>query len=369
MNYMKTAAAMTVAALAGLVVRAALGVRSAIGAPATAVQPYAAGTLNYRNRQFHNTEAGTLVAPSPGLVREAVRQRNVGRPPAPVPMSTPLAPVDAAELALTWYGHASALLEIDGHRVLFDPVWGRRVSPSTLMGPARLHPVPVALEAVPRLDAVVISHDHYDHLDKATVVRLARARDVVFVVPVGVGAHLRRWRVPDARIVELDWGASTTVGSVTVTCTEARHFSGRGLTRNTTLWSSWVVTGPTRRAYFGGDTGYGRFFTEIGSAHGPFDLTLLPIGAYDSHWPDIHVTPEEAVTAHADLCADPGHGVLVPIHWATFNLAFHPWAEPPRRLLAAADSVGSAVSVPRPGQRLDALAGPVREPWWDLESR
>ena len=123
MNYMKTAAAMTVAALAGLVVRAALGVRSAIGAPATAVQPYAAGTLNYRNRQFHNTEAGPLVAPSPGLVREAVRQRNVGRPPAPVPMSTPLAPVDAAELALTWYGHASALLEIDGHRVLFDPVW------------------------------------------------------------------------------------------------------------------------------------------------------------------------------------------------------------------------------------------------------
>ena len=176
------------------------------------------------------------------------------------------------------------LLEVDGHRVLADPVWGERVSPSPTIGPRRLHPAPVPLSALPPVDAVVLSHDHYDHLDLPTVrgrcgpgTRRSWSR--------WAGHHLRRWGVPDARVVELDWDESVQVGGLTLTCTEARHFSGRGLRRNTTLWSSWVVAGPAHRAFFGGDTGYTPAFADLGRAHGPFDLTVLPIGAYSERWP------------------------------------------------------------------------------------
>jgi L-ascorbate metabolism protein UlaG (beta-lactamase superfamily) len=154
-------------------------------------------------------------------------------------------------------------------------------------------------------------------------------------------------------------------GDLVITCTEARHFSGRGLVRNTTLWASWALAGPDHRVYFGGDTGYTKAFADIGTTMGPFDLTLLPIGAYDVHWPDVHMNPEEAVRAHADICAQPGHGLLVPIHWATFNLAFHGWSEPVRRLVAAARAAGTSVSVPLPGQRIDANAVAPQVRWWE----
>ena len=249
------------------------------------------------------------------------------------------------------------------------------MSPSGAVGPARLHPVPVALEAIPAVDAIVISHDHYDHLDKATVSLLTQTQAAPFLVPAGIGAHLRRWGVPESRIIELSWGGSASVGELTITCTEARHFSGRGLQRNTTLWASWVIAGPQQRAFFGGDTGYGKCFAEIGAVHGPFGLTLLPIGAYGEQWPDIHMNPEEAVQAHADLnLGDAGHGVLLPIHWGTFNLAFHGWAEPADRLVLAAAAAGTAIATPMPGQRLavfpaaaaplDAARRPRAEQWW-----
>lgn len=274
-------------------------------------------------------------------------------------------PADAAELAVTWYGHASALIEIDGRRVLADPVWSQRVSPSSVVGPARLHPNPVAVEALPRVDAIVISHDHYDHLDQATVASLVEHQDAPFLVPLGIGAHLRGWGVDESRIVELDWGKSTSVAGLTITCTESRHFSGRGLVRNTTLWSSWAIVGPTRRAYFGGDTGYTGRFVDIGAELGPFDLTLLPIGAYDDHWPDIHMNPEEALRSHADLCrGDAGYGLFIPIHWATFNLAFHSWSEPVERATAAAEAAGTSLHVPKPGERVDALRPAEQDQWW-----
>ncbi|MET8775826.1 MBL fold metallo-hydrolase [Nocardia sp. NPDC004654] len=359
------------------VVRAAWDIPSAIGASMSAIQPYAAGSVSYRDRQFHNREPSTqIVAGSvPSLLYSAFTKRNIGRPRGVVPLQKPQPPAEAADLAVTWYGHASALIEVDGYRILTDPVWSERVSPSPLIGPVRLHPVPVPLADLPQVDAVIISHDHYDHLDKETIRALVVGQSTPFLVPMGIGAHLRHWGVPEHRIVELDWGGSVSLAALgrerdgtdlVLTCTEARHFSGRGLVRNTTLWASWSIVGPTRRVYFGGDTGYTKAFAEAGAALGPFDLTLLPIGAYDERWADVHMNPEEAVRAHADLCVDdPGHGLLVPIHWATFNLAFHGWSEPVHRMVDAAQRAGTSVAVPMPGQRLLPHALPPRDSWWE----
>ncbi|WP_323182836.1 MBL fold metallo-hydrolase [Aldersonia sp. NBC_00410] len=322
--------------------------------------------------RFSNTEPGGPIVPGPSVLRDALTGMRRGRPSRPVPLAASPVPEQVADIALTWYGHASAMIEVDGHRVLVDPVWSNRVSPSSLVGPARLHPVPVPLDALPPVDAVVISHDHYDHLDKATIRALARTRHMPFLVPLGVAAHLRGWGIADDRIVELDWEKGTSIGALTVTCAEARHFSGRALVRNNTLWASWVIAGPDHSVYFGGDTGYSKCFAEIAGRHGPFDATVLPIGAYDRHWRDIHMDPEEAVAAHADLnLGDPAHGVLMPIHWATFNLALHAWDEPVRRLVAAAAAAGTPIAVPRPGERVDlsdpaALFDPAHaQPWWD----
>ncbi|MEV6062199.1 MBL fold metallo-hydrolase [Nocardia asteroides] len=353
------------------VARAVWGLPAALGAGPSAIEPTALGTSSYRDGRFHNTEPSSMLAAgaAPSLLWSGLTQGRVGRPSRPVPLVTPAVPEDAADLAVTWYGHASALIELDGFRVLTDPVWSDRVSPSPLIGPARLHPVPGEIAALPVVDAVIISHDHYDHLDKPTVDALVRDQLAPFVVPIGIGAHLRQWGVPEDRVIELDWGGSVSLGperTLTVTCAEARHFSGRGLVRNTTLWASWALAGPTKRVYFGGDTGYTKAFAQAGAVLGPFDLTLLPIGAYDERWTDVHMNPEEAVRAHADLClGDPGYGLLVPIHWATFNLAFHGWSEPVRRLVSAAADAGTATAVPKPGERVVPNDLPPRVSWWE----
>lgn len=264
-------------------------------------------------------------------------------------------------LRVTWIGHATTLVEIDGGRVLFDPVWSERVSPNSHIGPLRHHPVPIPLEELPPIDAVVISHDHYDHLDMATVVALASSTRCRFVVPIGVGAHLDAWSIPADRIQELDWHERTTFAGMTVIATPARHYSGRGLADgDRTQWASWVVRGRTRAVYFSGDTGDFDEFGRIGEQYGPFDITLLKIGAYGPTWPDVHMTPEEAVSAHVKLRGS----LLLPVHWATFNLAFHAWNEPADRVLSAARSAGVRLAVPRPGQMVDLGAPPAPQVWW-----
>ena len=361
-------------ATSGWVLRALQGSPSAVGARPDEIHPVAKRSPNYRNGAFVNIDPASAVNLDREqrrlLMRELVGSRDASRPGSPIPLAVPTK-VDTTPLdfAVSWYGHSTALVEVDGYRVLTDPVWSRRCSPSRTVGPERMHDVPVPLEALPALDAVIISHDHYDHLDIDTIVGLAHSQRAPFVVPLGVGAHLRKWRIPDDRIVELDWHESHTIGELTLVCTPARHFSGRLFTRNTTLWASWVIIGPRHRAFFGGDTGYTKSFTEIGMDHGPFDVSLLPVGAYHPAWPDIHMNPEEAVRAHLDI-AEAGKGLLVPIHWATFRLAPHPWAEPIERLLVAADPAGVEVVVPRPGERVDPAA-PTRlaaeqafDPWW-----
>jgi L-ascorbate metabolism protein UlaG (beta-lactamase superfamily) len=290
-------------------------------------------------------------------------------PMGTVPMhATTLADISrppATGLRLTWMGHSGVLAEIDGQRVLFDPVWGERCSPFPFAGPRRLHPVPLPLAALGPVDVVVISHDHYDHLDMPTIKSLADT-DTLFAVPLGVGAHLEHWGVSAGRLRELDWHETTKVGGLTLTATPARHFCGRGL-RNTqhTLWASWVVAGEEHQVFHSGDTGYFEGFKDIGAEHGPFDATMIQIGAYSDFWPDIHMTPEEGLRAHLDLQGEPDHGLILPIHWATFNLATHPWAEPGERTVAAARAVGARVAVPRPGEPFEPTSETVpSEPWW-----
>ncbi len=284
------------------------------------------------------------------------------KPPGTIPLVTSTAgPAPTADgLSVTWYGHASALIELEGARVLFDPVWGERCSPFALVGPRRLHPPPVPLDQLGHLDAIVISHDHYDHLDLPSVRTLVRTQTAPFVVPLGVGAHLERWRVPADRIIELDWTESVKVAGLELIATAAHHFSGRTLARNYTLWGSWVVAGANRRLFYTGDSGYFDGYAGIGAEYGPFDANLVQIGAYDRNWPDIHMTPEEAVTAHLDL----GSGLLIPVHWGTFVLAFHPWGEPVDRLWREAKAREVALAVPRPGERINVDEPPPVDGWW-----
>lgn len=349
-------------ALTRTVGRAARGLPDAIGAGTTEIARVAAGSTQYQDGRFVNRDPSRMLTLRQGLqlVPDLIRHRGRGRPPRAVPLviAPPLA--DAAELAVTWFGHASTLIEIDGRYVLTDPVWSDRVSPSPTVGPARLHPVPITVDQLPALTAVLISHDHYDHLDLPTVRALLRTQAAPFLVPLGVGAHLRRWGVPESRIIELDWAGRRTIDGIELICTPSRHFSGRGLRRNTTLWSSWTLVGPRHRVFFGGDTGHTTAFTEIAERWGPFDVTVLPIGAYADQWPDMHLTPEEAAAAHRDLRGE----LMLPIHWGTFDLALHPWAEPMRRLRDAGPDL--RIATPRPGERVDPQSVVTADGWWDI---
>jgi L-ascorbate metabolism protein UlaG (beta-lactamase superfamily) len=251
----------------------------------------------------------------------------------------PSCPVDLSQfthggddqLRVTWLGHSSAMINIDGFRLLTDPVFAKRIS---IFGPTRFSgEVPIKIDQVPEIDAVIISHDHYDHLNRFSIKGL-QERAKCFLVPLGVGARLQRWGVPKDKIVELDWWQEHHLGQgLMVAATPAQHFSGRGLSdRNQTLWASWVVETKHHRLFFSGDSGYFDGFKEIGAVYGPFDLTLMECGAYNKAWAEVHMFPEETVQAHLDLKGQ----VLHPIHWGTFNLSLHPWYDPMERLAAAA---------------------------------
>ncbi|WP_185923524.1 MBL fold metallo-hydrolase [Streptomyces sp. WAC05374] len=327
---------------------------------------------NFADGVFRNP-VGTRHRPSGSTMEFAKvyfqKESRVRRAPAgPIPVHATtvadLARPPATGLRLTWMGHSSVLAEVDGVRVLFDPVWGERCSPFPFAGPRRLHRNPLPLAALGPVDVVVISHDHYDHLDLPSIRALATT-DTVFAVPLGIGAHLEHWGVPASRVRELDWNESTTVGGLRLTATPARHFCGRGLrNQQHTLWASWVVAGPRHRVYHSGDTGYFEGFKDIGAEHGPFDATMIQIGAYSEYWPDIHMTPEEGLRAHLDLQGGTPHGVLLPIHWGTFNLAPHAWAEPAEWTKDAADEAGQPVACPRPGEPFEPAADLPADPWW-----
>jgi len=292
--------------------------------------------------------------------------RERGTPSQPLPSVNPLAAwrrKSETGLRVTWLGHSTTLIEIDGVRVLTDPVWGLRASPLSLAGPKRFQPVPVALRDMPPVDVVIISHDHYDHLDYPTIRALVKS-DVPFVTSLGVGAHLEGWGIPATRITELDWWESFAVptGGVQVMAAPSQHFSGRTpKTRNSTLWSSFVVRSERHRVFFSGDTGLTTEYREIRERLGPFDLAMLEVGAWDPAWGDMHLGPDNALKAIAHLDAE----TFLPIHWGTFRLAMHQWDQPAEVLYAQGSKIRARLMMPRLGEPIEpGRASGAVEPWW-----
>jgi L-ascorbate metabolism protein UlaG (beta-lactamase superfamily) len=267
-----------------------------------------------------------------------------------------------SRLRATWLAHSTVLLEIDGARLLTDPVWGQRASPTQLAGPRRFHPMPVKLAELPPLTAVLLSHDHYDHLCMGTVRQLAKMR-VPFVTSLGVGAHLEAFGVAPELITELDWWQQHRLPDteVRVSAAPSQHFSGRGLKdRNATLWSSFVVEGRRERVFFSGDTGLTDQYAEIRRRFGRFDLVMLEVGAWHAAWGDIHLGPANALEALALL----GGGALLPVHWSTFSLAMHAWDEPAETLLGLAPAQGVHLVMPRLGEPVRPADVDHVTPWW-----
>ncbi len=286
-------------------------------------------------------------------------------PDAPLPLLDPrqawLRRPDTG-LRTTWLGHSTVLIEIDGYRVLTDPVWGPRASPSVLVGPKRFQPMPVSLREMPEVDLIVISHDHYDHLDYPTIKALVKSH-VPFVTSLGVGAHLQAWGIAPERIHELDWWESFALpgSGLSVTAAPSQHFSGRTFkTRNSTLWSSMVVRGPRHAVFFSGDTGLTTDYAIIRERLGPFDLVMLEVGAFHPAWGDIHLGPDHALEAARLL----GNAPLLPVHWGTFSLAMHAWDQPAERLLEAAPSFGTHLVMPRLGEPTEPAHAKAATPWW-----
>jgi L-ascorbate metabolism protein UlaG (beta-lactamase superfamily) len=269
----------------------------------------------------------------------------------------------ASGLRVTWFGHSSSLVEIDGVRILIDPVWDQRAAPTTWAGPKRFFPPTLALAELPRIDAVVISHDHYDHLGAHTVKSLPRLTSLMharWITPLGVGDLLASMGVARSQLTELDWTDATEVGPVKITALPARHFSGRSLfNRFETLWASFALIGPEHRVYYGADSGEWDGFKDIGEQFGPFDLTMLEIGAYDPLWEDIHMGPEGAVRSFHALG---GNGLLMPIHWGLFDLALHAWQQPIEQISAVEDL---KLWSPKPGEPTEVIREEeVRSDWW-----
>jgi L-ascorbate metabolism protein UlaG (beta-lactamase superfamily) len=286
-------------------------------------------------------------------------------PRGPLPSMNPLdrwRKAPASGLRATWLGHSTVLIEIDGLRVLTDPVWGPRASPSRIAGPKRFQPVPVALRSMPPVDLVIVSHDHYDHLDYPTISKLARL-NVPFVTSLGVGAHLEAWGVEPERIVELDWWESHALPNtgLTVTAAPSQHFSGRTIrTRNTTSWSSFVIRSPRHAVFFSGDTGLTSEYAAIRERLGPFDLVMLEVGAWHPAWGDMHLGPGHALEAFELL----GSGVFLPVHWGTFSLAMHAWDQPAETLLELAPKTAAQIMMPRLGEPVEPAHAQAIEPWW-----
>ena len=323
----------------------------------------------YRDGHFHNrvvTPIRTAHRSFLATLYDFLKGGEGRRPDSPVPTTQPdlhhISIAPDPSLRVTWLGHSTSIIEIEGLVLLTDPVLVSRPSPLPGLGPKAFPgSIPVNSDSIPRVDAIVISHDHYDHLDRKTILCLQNRTDQI-IVPLGVAAHLRRWGIPKNKIIELDWWESYDVGErITLTATPAQHFSGRNpFEQNRTLWTGWAIRGEKHSIFFGGDSGYAQDFTTIRERLGPFDITMLDSAQYSIYWPSIHMNPEEVVRAHQDL----GGSVLLPIHWGKFNLSLHPWTEPIERILSKAERVGIKVAAPVIGGSFKYGDPTPHHPWW-----
>ncbi|MGG6311342.1 MBL fold metallo-hydrolase [Paenibacillus macerans] len=338
------------------------------GKPSTEQLRRYAQSPNWNGKKFAYPEATRSFQPSSAnmfsLLKDYMRGNPRVRPDRPLPVvkldRQALESLDR-DMAV-WLGHSALLLHIGGRRLLLDPMLGPLPTPVPPFGGKRYNPqLPFGVEDLPAVDAVILSHDHYDHLDYGTIRKL-KDKTARFIVPLGVGSHLERWGVPPERISEHDWWEELEWSGLQLACTPARHFSGRGLAnRDGTLWCSWVIASPERKVFFSGDSGYGPHFRQIGEKYGPFDLALMECGQYDPRWMDIHMLPEQTVEAHLDARG----GLMFPIHWGAFTLSLHDWNDPVRRAIAEAAKQGVPVVTPKIGEPvyIGDLTYP-KEAWW-----
>ena len=305
----------------------------------------ARASTQYRDGRFHNTHPADakLDGPKTPVIREFLFGRGKRKPPGPIAVASPLDAWTreiASGLRVTWLGHSTMLIEADGVRVLTDPVFADRIGPGLPIGPRRFHATPVAIDQLPKLDAILVSHDHFDHLCKPSAIALAKL-GVPFVTSLGVGAYLEAYGAQ--HVTELDWWESHRIGGVQLTATPAQHFSGRVGGRNATLWSSWVIETERRRLFFSGDTGLTPEFADVRARVGAIDVAMLEVGAWHPAWGTIHLGPENALRAFEML----GARALMPVHWGTFDLGLHAWAQPRRAPVRAREGRAAADAAPR----------------------
>ncbi len=316
---------------------------------------------HFRDGKFQNpVETPMLKITESWPVMKRYLARDVEKAPAATYrfQELPLAGRNQGRVQLNWLGHAGVLIRSGNTYLLTDPVLMERASPFSFAGPERIFPSPIAPEDLPELEGVIISHDHYDHLGYETIMAIQH-KVKHFFVPLGVGETLRYWGIPEEKIQEMDWWQAYKGTDYKITAAPARHFSGRFLTQNNTFWASYALELGGQKIYFGGDSGYFGGYEEIGKRLGPFDLSLMPIGAYDYAWANIHLNPQEAVQAHQEVQG----GTLLPTHWGTFDLALHSWYEPMELLIAAAEKAGVPLLAPRPGQWVTP-ASQTDKSWW-----
>lgn len=269
---------------------------------------------------------------------------------------------DSIPTRLVWFGHSAFLLQLDGKNILIDPMLGEVPAPNPLLGKKRFSKeLPIEIEKLPKIDLILISHDHYDHLDYESIQKL-KAKTAKYLVPLGVGAHFERWGVDRKDIEEFAWWEELELDSIRFAFTPSRHFSGRGLgNRFSTLWGSWVIQGTSDKLYFSGDSGYGPHFKEIGEKYGPFDFAMLECGQYNENWKEIHMMPEETAQSSLDLQAN----AFMPIHWGAFTLAMHSWTDPVERVMKRSNEIGANVFVPKIGEFIELSSETrITETWW-----
>lgn len=323
---------------------------------------------NYRNGVFENI-GGVKMAMSFGDYVKGLQGFFSSRPNTKPKGAVPIATIDSLQLAdydgparMVWFGHSTFLYQLGGKNILIDPMFGPVPAPHPLLEGKRFSDtLPIAIEQLPSIDLVVLSHDHYDHLDYGSIVQI-KDKVKMFFTPLGVGSHLLEWGVEKNRITEMDWWDETNFGGFNIKCTPAQHFSGRGLTdRGKTLWSGWILQYDKTNVFFSGDSGYGNHFKEIGSKYGPFDFAMLECGQYNELWKEIHMMPEETAQAGIDVNAK----AIMPIHWGAFKLAMHPWTDPVVRVTAKAEELNLPVITPMIGEFI-YLDKPkeYQEEWW-----
>lgn len=323
---------------------------------------------NYGKDQFKNlipTNMDLDFKSGMGVMYEFMFKTGKREPDKPLPVQFDNDPNHKSDslAVITWYGHSAILLEIDGKNILIDPMLGPAASPVSFMTKRFNYESPIDLESIQEIDAIIISHDHYDHLDYYSIMKL---KDKVghFYTALGVGSHLQRWGIEQSRITELDWWESADIDRIQIVATPARHFSGRGITdRNKTQWASWVIAGEREKIYFSGDSGYGPHFKEIGEKYGPFDFAMMECGQYNERWEAIHMLPEQTIQASMDVRCK----AMMPIHWGAFNLSLHSWTDPVERALKAAQLQGVNIITPEIGQRFSPGVMGDYNTWWRLQ--